>query len=101
MAARPLNEWEKYVLDFIDKYDLTTTQRNSAMSILRDLTSRADQIEKANRPRIAAAEKIRDPKVRKKRLEELNKTVDSLFHALRQRLDRLLTASQRKKSGRG
>jgi len=96
--ARPLNEWEVYVRDFIQRNDLTMAQRHSALSILRDLTFRADQIERAIRPRLAEAKGISNKKVRKQRLDALRQPINALFHQLQKRLDGLLTASQRSKA---
>jgi len=98
--ARPLSDWEKYVRDFIKRYDLTPSQTNAALSILKELTSRAVQIEKANRDQQAAAERITDAKERRRRLLELSKPVEGLFGELNRRLDGLLTAAQRQKTRR-
>lgn len=95
--ARPLSEWEAYVRDFILKYELTQSQTNASFSILRDIQSRARLIEKSNRDKIAAAQKITDSKRRKQRLDEINKPTDRLFRELQRRLEGLLTASQRSK----
>lgn len=97
-AARPLSEWEKYVLEFIEKNELSESQRNSAMSILKDLTVRAQQVEQANKDRVAAAQGIADARARKQKLDELNAPIDRLFHELKKRLDSLLTAAQRAKA---
>ncbi len=93
--SRPLNEWEKYVYEFIERYELTEAQSNSALAILRELSSRAAQLETMNRDRLAAAEKITDLKVRQERIAGLSKPTDDLFGQLKQRLDRLLSAEQR------
>jgi hypothetical protein len=96
--ARPLNEWERYVRDFIQRHDLTMSQRHSALSILRDLTFRADQIERSVRPRLAEAQDISDNKIRNQRIAALRQPIDGLFYQLQRRLDGLLTASQRSKA---
>ncbi|MFQ5502956.1 MAG: hypothetical protein ACE5EQ_11765 [Phycisphaerae bacterium] len=96
--ARPLNEWEKYVRDFIVEYDLSEAQRNASLSILREMTARAVRIEKVNQDRITEAEKISDRKRRTKRLKELKEPIDRLFHDMKLRLDGLLTAAQRIKT---
>ncbi len=93
--ARPLNDWERYVLEFIQRYDLSETQKNSAMAILRDMTSRALQIQKANEDRMKAAEKMTDARAKADRIKELNAPIDGLFDRMKVRLDNLLTAAQR------
>jgi hypothetical protein len=67
------------------------------MAILKDVQARGTQIERVYGPRIAAAKQLQDPEARKKLLAELNKPTEKLFEELKTRLDRLLTASQRKK----
>lgn len=96
--ARPLNEWERYVRDFIQEHDLTNSQRNAALSILRDLTFRADQTERYVRPRLQEAEGISDRQVRQERIAALRQPLDDLFRQLQRRLDGLLTARQRIKA---
>ncbi|HWL93202.1 MAG TPA: hypothetical protein VNT79_06680 [Phycisphaerae bacterium] len=93
--ARPLNEWEKYVLEFIQRHSLSETQKNAAMAILQDMSSRAMQIQQANAGRLKDAEKVADPSQRTARLKELNAPVDGLFDRLKARLENLLTAAQR------
>lgn len=97
-SARPLSDWERYVRDFIKRYDLTPSQTNAALSILKEMRLRAVQVEKVNRSAKAAAEKIADARGRRQRLSELNKLVDDLFHQLNRRLENLLTAVQRQKA---
>ena len=93
--ARPLNDWERYVLEFIERYDLSETQKNSAMAILRDMTNRALQIQKSNEDRMKAAEKMTDARAKADRIKELNAPIDGLFDRMKARLDNLLTAAQR------
>ncbi|MCG8406679.1 MAG: hypothetical protein MI923_15900 [Phycisphaerales bacterium] len=97
---KPLSEWEAYVRDFIRDYELTPTQSNAALSILRDIQSRAAQVEKRNKGKIAAAQKITDAKLRKQRLAELDEPMQQLFRELCRRLDRLLTGAQRSKGAK-
>ena len=97
-TAQPLSGWEKHVRDFIRRYELNPSQTNAALSILKEMTSRAVQIEKANESARAAAEKIADASVRRQRLVELDKSADDLFHRMNRRLDNLLTAAQRDKA---
>lgn len=94
---RVLNPWEKHVEEFIQSHELTAAQQTAAMAILKDIEARGAQIERVYGPRIAAAKQLEDPEARKKQLAELNKPTEKLFEELKTRLDRLLTASQRKK----
>lgn len=95
----PLHPWEKYVREFITRYELSDGQSNAALAMLKDVQGRAGQVEKLQADRVAAANAIRDGDARKKALAELNKPYDDLFGELKRRLDSLLTAAQRAKSG--
>jgi hypothetical protein len=96
---KPLHPWEKFVREFIARYELTEAQVASANAILRDLMNRAAQLETANASKIAGAEKIADRAAREARLKELNKPIEQLFEELKHRLSALLTAEQRVKKG--
>jgi hypothetical protein len=96
-SPRSLDPWEKHVEGFIQSHELTAAQQTAAMAILKDVQARGTQIERVYGPRIAAAKQLQDPEARKKLLAELNKPTEKLFEELKTRLDRLLTASQRKK----
>lgn len=98
-APPPLHPWEKYVREFIARYELTDGQSNAALAMLKDVQGRAGQVEKLQADRTAAANAVRDAEARKKALAELNKPYDELFGELKRRLDSLLTAAQRAKSG--
>lgn len=97
---KPLHPWEEHVRRFIDQNELSPAQANSAMAVLRDIQARAAQLEAAHAARTAEAMKIRDPAKRAEALNELKKPHDELFEALKQRLDGLLTAEQRRRAGK-
>ncbi|MEE8384779.1 MAG: hypothetical protein V3S01_02550, partial [Dehalococcoidia bacterium] len=97
VEVRLPDEWELHVQQFTERHELTPTQANAALSILKDLRIRAVQIEQFNKDRIAAAEQIEDSAARRARLEELRAPIRQLFDELKKRLDGLLTASQRAK----
>lgn len=96
---KPLHPWEKYVREFIARYELTEAQAATAHSILKDMMNRAAQIEAANASKIAEAEKIVDRTAREARLRELNKPIEQTFEDLKLRLGALLTADQLAKKG--
>lgn len=98
--AAPVAEhpWEKYVSEFAARHALTATQQASASAILRDVRSRASQIEVANAGKIAATAELSDAKLREAKLKELNAPIEKLFEELKIRLDGLLTAEQRAKA---
>ncbi len=87
--------WEKFVREFGDRYALSATQQSSAAAILKDVRSRASQIEISNAAKIVAATELTDAKERDAKLKELNAPIEKLFDELKIRLDGLLTAEQR------
>ncbi|MBI5763519.1 MAG: hypothetical protein HZA51_08360 [Planctomycetes bacterium] len=98
-APPPMHPWEKYVREFVSRNELTDAQTNAALAMLKDVQGRAGQVEALQADRVAAANSIRDGDARKKALAEMNKPYDELFEELKRRLDALLTAAQRAKSG--
>lgn len=97
-APRALHPWEIHVNKFIERQDLSEAQTASARSILKDALRRADQTERANADRVAAAKRMTDRKAREKRLAELKAPTDRLFEELKTRLGTILTAAQRSKA---
>jgi len=93
--AVPLDEWERYVRDFIKTYDCTPEQTHSALSILGELKDRASRHERAATAQTDRANSIKDRRKRKKRLDEINAPINRLFNQLKRRLDGLLTSHQR------
>lgn len=87
--------WETFVREFIADHDLTPPQQAAAQAILKDIRTRAAQIELTLRDKIAAAERVSDPAARTQRLDELQEPTQRLFDELNTRLDGLLTATQR------
>ncbi len=94
-VAPALHPWEVHVRSFIEEHQLSEAQSTAAMALLKELRTRASQIELAQADRIHEAERLPDPAARKKRLAELRQPVDDLYKELQRRLDGLLTASQR------
>jgi hypothetical protein len=87
--------WETYVREFVADHALTPAQQTAALTILKDMRTRAAQLDLALRDKIEAAEKLPDPAARSRRLAELNQPTEQLFTELKTRLDGLLTAAQR------
>ncbi|HKQ49503.1 MAG TPA: hypothetical protein VJZ71_15635 [Phycisphaerae bacterium] len=87
--------WEVYVRDFSADHELTAAQQAAAQAVLKDIRTRAAQMELTLRDKIAAAEKMPDSAARTQRLAELQQPSQRLFDELKTRLDGLLTATQR------
>ncbi|MBN1345662.1 MAG: hypothetical protein JXQ73_23420 [Phycisphaerae bacterium] len=99
--VRPLDKWESFVKDFIKRHGLDEAQTNSAMAILEELKTQAEDYETRHRGEMAKLERAvqaADPEVKPRyqgQLDDLRRPVADLFQELQDRLDGLLTASQR------
>lgn len=83
--------WRQYAMDFIERYDLDASQRNSAEAILRDVEAKATNFERAQGARIKELIDRGDVEKAENKMGPLN----ALFDELKKRLDRLPTASQK------
>lgn len=99
-ANRPLNDWERYVQDFIARYHLDDAQQTRAWSIYRSAQDRREAQEKRLALRVGELNGSgRDPEAVTRQRATLDKeharVCDTLFDALKRRLDRLPTSAQR------
>lgn len=101
--AEELHEWERYVAEFCDRYELDRSQRNAADSILREMLARAEDYVRLNRQRILALERIfedpagHDEASFDKEINEVYGPVDEMFRELDERVHRLPTEGQYRK----
>jgi hypothetical protein len=109
-ATQPESAWEKYVREFIAKYQLNNEQTQKANAVLEDCQAQAERYTIGRKTRleqldqqIAEQRKSKD-KDKSKRLAELNKQrgkltepLDRIFEQqLQPRLERLPTRAQRR-----
>lgn len=109
-AQRAETEWEKYVRDFIEKYQLDDQQSQKAKAILEDceqqkeryLSSKKEEIDLIDK-QIAETQKSSDKNKSQTlaklsdRKKKLSSPVDQIFNQqLKPRLDRLPTRAQRR-----
>ncbi len=93
--------WEQYVRNYCDHFELDQSQRNTAMSMLREMLNRAFDHVYKRRDLIAKLEmKIANPEgVDPNKIEqdmvELYGPLDALFRELSARIERLPTRNQR------
>jgi len=95
VAPMPLDEWTRYVQEFIKKYKLDTKQQRQAWQILEELKKRAEEYRLSHKPDYDAAKRISDAKLRSEEIELLDKPIREMFEELKRRLDRIPTAAQR------
>jgi hypothetical protein len=103
-VAGEFHAWEKYVIDFCDRFNLDRSQRNAAASILRELLNRARDHVYARRYRIAALEeKIAHGsgeanEAFEREVAELYGPIDHLYAQLVERIESLPTSGQRRQA---
>lgn len=97
-----ITAWDRFVREFIEKYDLDDAQRRAAESILLELKARARDHYHAHRLRIAAMEElIRYPKAGTTEAEieaeliQLYGPIDAMFAELGRRLNLIPTEAQK------
>ncbi len=91
----PIGPWEQYVRDFVQRYDLDSSQQTTAQSVLREMQQRRTTYEQTRRGDFEAAQQLEDIGKRQQRLDELNRPITRLFEDLKSRLERIPTAQQR------
>ncbi|MFH0982872.1 MAG: hypothetical protein V2A79_15225 [Planctomycetota bacterium] len=105
---RQEDTWERYVQDFIRKYQLDPPQREAAESILREMKQRAadhraskakdyEEVRKRLNESFAAGADLKKRAAASRDEKQLNKPIDELFDELKGRLDKIPTAAQKKK----
>ncbi len=93
--------WEQYVRNYCDHFELDQSQRNTAMSMLREMLNRAfDHVYKRRdliaklEAKIANPEGV-DPEKVEQNMVELYGPLDTMFRELSARIERLPTKNQR------
>lgn len=101
-ASRPTDEWERYTLDFIDRFRLDSEQTQRAMLVLLQCEERRDIYLKSREAQFSKLRRELDStegakrESAKTRLAGLQKPVDDIFERqLKPRLEKLPTRKQR------
>lgn len=103
-AKRSKGEWERYVEDFIRRYQLNDEQKQKAYSFLkqqsaqrdRHLLRKAPEIERITKMFNNAGDDKKKITLAEARRERLYQPIDRMFQKLKQKLDTLPTRDQRK-----
>jgi hypothetical protein len=96
-----LTSWERYVIQFCDRYEFDRSQRVAADSMLREVTRRAVDHLRRYRNEVAEVEaRLADPgdtspEEMERQLTRVYGPIDQLFAELDRRLSRLTTRAQR------
>lgn len=89
------DRWEQYVREFIQVYELSPAQQESAQSTLREMTARRSQYEQTHAAQRAEFRNIKDAKERLQKLETWNEPIRAMFEELKKKLDDIPTTAQR------
>jgi len=92
--APSLDRWAAAVERIIKERRYDEQQTTSAMGVLTDIRSRAQQQYDAHKDDFARAEKIADPAARGQELAKLNEPLDKLFDEMLQRVKGMSRADQ-------
>jgi hypothetical protein len=90
----PIGPWERYVRDFIRRYNLDPAQQATAYSVLREVEQRRVAYETSHR-----ADYERAAREGEERLKSLNTPVVRMFDELKGRLQRIPSSAQRQRAG--
>lgn len=93
-AIRRFSGWDYYVRQFIEIYELTSDQQESAQSILREMTERRDRYEQTNGAKRQAARNL-EAAERRRQLAEYSEPILQMFDEFKTRLDEIPTTAQR------
>lgn len=101
-AQRLDNQFDVYVQKFIKDYELNATQKEAALSILREIKARSAAFRTAKKDNIEAlqaaladAGNLETRRVTRKRLSDLLSPLNGLFVELKERLESIPDAAQR------
>ncbi len=96
--APPTTQWPELVKGSTDKYDFTADQRTAAENVLTQTQARATEHRKLHQPAYDEAAKLSDEDTKMKKLQELNKPLDSLYDQLQRRIESIASIEQRNKA---
>jgi hypothetical protein len=94
-TSEPLDDWTRYVQQFVTTNGLNDMQQKLAWSILKELKARAQEYQISHRAEYEELSRMQDKAGQSQRLLVLNKPVRDMFDELKGRLSGLLTEAQR------
>jgi hypothetical protein len=89
------DSWDRYLEDFVRKFQLDDSQQSTALSILRTFKQRRDAYRESRRDEYKALLSLEDFNKRDKQLESLRGPVNRLFSDLQTKLERIPTSAQK------
>ena len=98
-ATPPVDSWDEFTRNFIEKYSFDSAQSGTAGAILKDLKGQATTIQRKQQDARASLETVEDRADRAQRTAELDKPISDLFTELKTRLETLVTERQHRQAG--
>ncbi len=95
----PVDSWDEFTRNFIEKYGFDSAQSSTAGAILKDLKGQATTIQRQQQDARTSLETVEDRGERAQRAAELDKPISALFTELKTRLETLVTERQRRQAG--
>ncbi len=95
----PVDSWDEFTRNFIEKYGFDSAQSSTAGAILKDVKGQATTIKRKQQDARASLETVEDRVERARRAAEFDEPMSALFTELKTRLEILLTERQRRQAG--
>ncbi len=95
----PVDSWDEYTRNFIEKYGFDSAQSSTAGAILKDVKGQATTVQRKQQDARSSLEAVEDRGERARRAAELDEPISALFTELKTRLERLVTERQHRQAG--
>ena len=95
----PVDSWDEFTRNFIEKYGFDSAQSSTAGAILKDVKGQATTLQRKQQDARASLETVEDRVERARRAAELDEPISALFTELKTRLESLVTERQRRQAG--
>ena len=95
----PVDSWDEFTRNFIEKYGFDSAQSSTAGAILKDVKGQATTLQRKLQDARARLETVEDRVERARRAAELDEPISALFTELKTRLESLVTERQRRQAG--
>ncbi len=95
----PVDSWDEFTRNFIEKYSFDSAQSSTAGAILKDVKGQAATIHRKQQDARASLGTVEDRVERAQRAAELDEPISALFTELKTRLENLVTERQRRQAG--
>jgi len=95
----PVDSWDEFTRNFIEKYKFDSAQSSTAGAILKDVKGQATTLQRKQQDARTTLETVEDRAEKARQAAELDEPINDLFTELKTRLERLVTERQRRQAG--